>query len=794
MGEVVAVITTMQQWSIANCTVYLDDTDPLQVYAVPNSPRVALDAQGKPIFSLVQYRRPVDQVPEADRATKLGGGLLSFSIDLARTPDQDTQIKQAMSTDPYLQSLLAKPRTDGVDYSDWWNNQVHQDATQIVSRMQISALPVESGQVLVSVDGETGATPGEFVSTLAGAGDVSMTADERGAFSAKLTMDGATLLYDMLQKNIPGGIWVEYKLNFTARTDGVQMVCWCHTTQIYHAMQTQWQDLSQSGSYSDVTSGSDSYHTYDHSQQGTASDVIQKFALSIQAAGVTVTPTAGPDTIKPDVISQLTTQGMTMISQYLASTLLQSTNPQDFTTKDDPTVTTQLADGGGGRKYGGDSASMYSVRSVDETTLGDYNFTLDEKATLAWSVNPADTLSNILNGQNVTAFCTQVDLDEQFFHYADVEITCTTNFDTDPVDAVKVHMEYHGTNSSGPIDEVKDFVFSKSSSAPQTFSTYIAAPDQDSYTYSVEVFYTGSDKTYSFSGKSNETQLILDTDTLGVLSVQLQVGVADWTRYKSAEIVLTYGAGVTSTYTLNAGKQSDSCIAVIGQGTPVQYTYTVNWTDTSDQQIAGTPGQGTSGRLVLDEPLHQSMSIMVVPAGNFGPEDLLQRIVVALRYTDTANNYEQTATATFVSATDSFSWVVPLKDITLRKYEYQVSVFYSDGVTRLDQTWTPADATVLAVGDPYGYQVQFIPFRLASKWTLGTLHVEFADPAASISVAQDFPITDFTKPIFWRFRLGAVDRHTYTYQLTMYGSDPNAAGVVGPTVTDTREVVVLTTS
>jgi hypothetical protein len=202
------VITTTTQWDVADCTVYLDDTDPLQVYAVPNSPRIALDDKGEPIFSLIQYRRPVDKVPEADRATKLGGGILSFSVDLKRTDAQDAQIKQALSQDPQLQAQLAAPRSDGVDYSDWWNNQAGRDPSKIVEKMKISSLPVESGSVAVSIDAEDGSAPGEFVTTLAGAGTVSMTADERGAFVAKLTMDGATLLWEALQKNLPGLIWV----------------------------------------------------------------------------------------------------------------------------------------------------------------------------------------------------------------------------------------------------------------------------------------------------------------------------------------------------------------------------------------------------------------------------------------------------------------------------------------------------------------------------------------------------------------------------------------------------------
>ena len=790
------MITTTNPRTVSGCSVYVDDVDPLQVYAVPQSPQIALDPSGKPIFSLVQYRRPIDQVPPADRATKLGGGLLTFSVDLARTPDQDTAIREALAADPALQAQLATPATDRVDYSDWWNNQISRDVGKLTAAIKINALPVDGGSVAVTVDGEDQAHAGEFVTTLAGAGKVSMTGDERAAFSAKLTMDGAALLYDMVQKNL-AAIWVGYQLSFTSRLDGVQMICHADTLKLYNAMQTQWQSMSEQGSYSDTYSGGDETHTYDHQQSRSAANVVQKFAMDTETAWVKVIPTAGPDTIKPDTITQLTTTGWNMITQFLTQTLLQSTNPADFTTKDDPTVQTQLADGGGGRKYGGDDASSYSLRQVDETTLGDFNATFDEKATVSSSANPTDTLANILHGQDPKQFCTQIDLDPQFFHYADVQISCTTDFTKEPVDAIKIHMEYHGTAPTGPIDEVKDFLFTKADPAPKTFSTYIAAPDQDSYTYSVEVDYSGSTKTYSFAGKSNETELVLDTDTLGILSVGLQIGLVDWSRYKAAEVAMSYGdgsQGVNQTFTFTSQKQADSWVAVIGTQSVGDYSYTTIWVDNNDQQIKVPAATSNNRRLVIDQPLQQAMSILVVPAGTFGGNGQLSRIVTALQYQDTANHYEQSTTVTFTSAQDSQTWSVPLMNTALRTYQYQVNTFYSDGVTRLDPTWQPSSQTILVVGDPFGYQVKFLPIRLGSppgKWQLATLHVEFSDPAGNIDVVQDFSIQDFAAPILWGFRLASKDRHSYKYQLTLYSPDSSQAPVVQPTMTDDKEVVVL---
>lgn len=783
------MITTTGQRTVAGCTVFLDDTDALTVYVMPQSPHIALDADGNPLFSLVQYRRPLDRVPEADRATKLGGGLLTFSVDLARTAEQEAAIRAAVSADPGLQKLLATPAADRVDYSGWWANDIKGDVTKLAAALKLSAVPVEDGTVAVAIDGEpTGG--GEFVTTLVGAGKASMTGDERAAFVAKLTLDGAALMWDLIDKKM-ATIWVGYQFTFTSRLDGVTMVCHADTLKTLHATQEQWQDLSESGSYRDTYSGSSETHSYDHATSTSARDILTKIAIDTGSAWVKVIPSASNTVVTPEMLTQLSAQGWSLISNFLADKILDQTNPDDFKPGDDPKLTTQLADGGGGRKYGGDSVDSYKLKQVDETTIGNFDARFDEKATVTTTLGPTDNLSNILLGKPVSQFCKQIELDPQFFKYADVELTCTADFVNEPVDVVKAHLEYHGSSGANKIDTVKDFEFTKDATAPQIFSTYLAAPDQTSFSYAIDVFYRGSSKTMHLQGTGNATALVLDTDTLGILAVDLQVGIVDWTRFKAVQLDLTSGAASQS-FVLTPDKQSDTWIEVVGSAITQPYTYKVTWVDTNNQQIEQPPAQSNARRLVLDQPERESLSVTLVPAGSFGTGGLLSKIVTALRYQDPANNYQQNTTVTMTGDGDVKTWDVPLVNPKLRSFDYQVSVFYSDGLTRTDDKWITTDRTVLPVGDPYGWRVQFLPYLLknaAASWAFASLHVSFTDAEGHITVEQDFPITDFTQPVVWRFRLAAPERHGYSYQLTLYTSDQKQ--VVMDVVDETKEVVVL---
>lgn len=783
------MITTTGQRTVEGCTVFMDDTDALNIYVMPQSPHIALDADGRPLFSLVQYRRPLDRVPEADRATKLGGGLLTFSVDLARTAEQEAAIRQAVAADPGVQALLAAPATDRVDYSSWWATEIDGDLGKLAAALKISTVPVESGSVAVAVDGEPTAG-GEFVTTLVGAGKASMTGDERAAFVAKLTLDGAALLWDLVDKNM-ATIWVGYEFQFTSRLDGVTMVCHCDTLKTFDATQEQWQDLTESGSYRDTYSSSEETHSYSHASSTSARDIITKIALDTGSAWVKVIPSASTTVVTPEMLTQLTTQGWTLISNFLADKFLESTNPDDFKPGDDPTLTTQLADGGGGRKYGGDSVDSYKLKKVDETTTGNFDARFDEKATVTTTLAPNDNLSNILRGMPVSQFCTQIELDPQFFRFVDVELTCTADFVNEPVDVVKAHLEYHGVKGDNKIDTVKDFEFTKDATGPQIFSTYLAAPDQTTFSYAIDVFYRGSTKTMHLQGTGNGSALVLDTDTLGILAVDLQVGIVDWTRFKAVQVDVASGSAAQS-FVLTSGAQSATWVEVVGTSITAPYTYKVTWVDTNNQQIVQQPGQSTNRRLVLDQPERESLQVTLVPAGSFGEGGLLSKIVTALRYADPANSYQQSTTVTMTGDGDVKTWDVPLVNPQLRTFDYQVNVFYSDGLTRSDDAWITTDRTVLPVGDPYGWRVQFLPYLLKNatgSWAFASLHVSFTDAEGHIAVEQDYPITDFATPVVWRFRLAVPERHTYTYQLTLYTSDQKQ--VVMDPVTETKEVVVL---
>ena len=778
------MLTLTQYRDVAKCRIFRDDVDLLTHYVIPFTPTIALDETGKPIISLVRYRRDVSMLTDEERKTRLGGGILTMSTELAITPDQEKQIRDAISTDPTLQQRLK------IERRSWWVDQLREDPKKLAPALHINMMPIKDGTVSLSVLGETaGGTGNEFVGQLVGVGKVSMLGNNRASFMAKLTHDGAVALWTMLEKNLPA-IRVAYDLKYNHRLDAVTMVVWCDAKKSYNATQEMWQSLQEDASFSRRTSGNTTTLSSSHNENKSAGDVVQAAASASQASGVQIIPEADSSVVTPEQTEELIRVGNQMIADFLAGTILEFKPGEQAKFKDQPDLQTELPSYGD-TKYGHHGIKFYDLKKWDESMNVRLDHRFTSKAVLESTAGPNDNLANILQGQDPTKFRTEIELNAAFYQYMDVQVVCTADFDQDPVDLVEAHIAYNATSPQGPIDASKDFVFKKDS-PPQRFSTYIAGPDKKSYDYRYTVFYKETNAKLTVDGKSDESVLVVDTDRLGVLRVEIETGLIDWTKVKTALVKTAYGSGTAikqAEFTLTQQNPKEVWLEAIAKEVTDPYRYSVTFIDLENRQITAPEQTSTAKQLVINQPLQEDLEVAVIPAGEFGTDGLISRIAVALRYEDPANKYKADDTFILDDSKKTATWKVPLMNPDLRNYQFQTTVFYSDGVTRSDD-WRSTDNKVLAVGDPYGFRVQITPRLLKSPpYAFATIHLTFKDAPASILAEKTIEISDFTKPLYWRFRLGSPDRHTYKYQLTLFKDD--GSDVKLPETEASQEVLVL---
>jgi hypothetical protein len=222
-------------------------------------------------------------------------------------------------------------------------------------------------------------------------------------------------------------------------------------------------------------------------------------------------------------------------------------------------------------------------------------------------------------------------------------MVCTANFDEDPIDLVQAHLSYNATGSQGRIDNSKDFIFRKDS-AVQRFSTYLASPDKKNYDYEYTVFYKGGTDKLIVSGKSNESVLTLDTDRLGILRVESEAGLVDWERIRSVIVKMGYGGGLTrkeTEFTLTQAQPKQLWVEVIAREVTEPYSFQLTFIDNENRRIEVPEQISRSKRLLVNQPLQEDLEVAIVPAGEFGADGLISKVVVAFRYRDDPNNYNQ---------------------------------------------------------------------------------------------------------------------------------------------------------
>lgn len=773
------MITLTGQREIEGCAVYRDDVDPLAFYVLPQEPRIALDESGKPLLSMVWYRRDVADLTEEERRTRLGGGLLSASVELSATDGQLTEIRRQVAADPQVQHRLGAT----------WRGRFEGKEAKLAEALKISTLPVKDGTVQIGILGESpdGGQPGEFVTSLIGVGRVSMVGRQRASFMAKLSQEGAVLLWEMLERDL-AAIRVAYDLVFDHRLDAVRMSVWCDAQKTFHAVQEQWQHLNDDASFSQKTSGNTTTLRFGRDQSMNARDRIYSVAQASQTSGIEIIPEAGGDVVPPELIQTLTESGTSMIQDFLAATFLQWNPGEGFTVEEAPTLETELPEYQG-RKYGHHGIDYYNLRTWDESMQARLEYNFKTKAVIESHRGPNANLAGVLAGRDPNEFRTQVELDDDWYKYLDVEVVCTADFANDPVDLVKAHLAYSASGSQGRVDEVKDFVF-QPNTPPQHFLAYLADPRKKTYRYEYEVFYKGSDDTFTVRGETDETILVLDTDRMGVLQVDVMLGLVDWEKYRSVHVEMWYGSGGArkeTEFVLDKDRQEMRWNEVIARAVDEPYHYRTTFVDRNNQRLVLEPESSRSKRLVIAQPTQESLEVAIVPAGSFGGDGLISQVVAALRYRD--GDYRVDDVVTLAKAGDSKVWEVPLLNPDRRTYEYRTTVFYSDGVTREDD-WATTDKTVLALGDPFGYRVQIAPYLLKDRgYAFGTLHLEFDDREAQIHAEKTLEINDFGERLFWRFRLGAPGRHTYRYQLTLFTTDGDEVAL--PPAEADKEVLVL---
>jgi hypothetical protein len=702
------MLTLTNQLTIEGFTVFRDDQSKTQFYVEPGQPAIAMDG-GKPIFSLIVYRRDETRIdPTTAPKDDVGGGILTFTVELAVPPDKFRTIESKLRSMVYGDSST--------------------DASQDV---QLSYVDFFDGSVSVAIAGEGTADTGghEFVTSSVGNGKIAGVADNRKAIMVKLTQDGAALM-SQIEKLRTLPINVQYSLQFEHRLSGVTLHVWCDVSSSYTLVQSTYHEEHEEDT---------GFLGWSHNDVRTdkVTSAVETM-ISNRTAGVEVTP--GSSQITQDTIDSLAKFGEDMLSKQLEKVVDAKPPP--------------------------DSMDRTYLDKYATSVNSDLNFTLDEKLVLVQNYTPSANINNIFQRADAQSLVAYVDLRTAFFSVLQVPIRVNADFSTLPITHVVVTVTFRSRRPDGVAeDTVKSFDFADGSTI-QTFITYANSLKEVSYDWTATVHYKDSQDPFVFT-KGGETAnfLVVDVGTLGLIAVDIGLGLVDLTSFPEASVSLRYqsralGHLVEETFKLDKDHQTASWAAIIREESTGSYEYKVDWLRSSDKSIlTGEWTSSSSLRLKLDAPVPDHLSVSVISSGNFkdGAEPIIH-VGVSLHYADPDNGYTQDGTLDFTDEKQIQTWSVDLRNPQLRDYQYNYSIVYKGGLVKKvppDGSWLPGQPGFLVVGEKYGLEVTLYPMLLqyGDNDKVVQVDLKYSDDSNHINAVDSFVFNkDQSSSRTWRVR------------------------------------------
>jgi hypothetical protein len=750
------MLTLTNSTNIEGYTIFHDDGNPVEAmgprapkvpfkyYVLPKAPEIAKDAKGNPIFSLIVYRHPENRISPDATSKDMGGGILTFTVELG-VPDKDLQkIKTKLRELTYGESAA--------------------DPTQDVN---LDLVPFIDGTVSVAVAGESaGDAANEFVKSAVGTGKVSGIGNNQKAVMVKLSQEGATLMSQLERvRTLP--INVAYDLSFEHRLLGVTMHVWCDMNSSYTLIQ---EVLHQSDEYNSGYLGMSKNHVDTNKVTSVTETLVRN-----KTAGVEVVPATSQ--ITPDTLASLEKMGLDMLNKEIDKAVQASPPPADM----DRTYLTQY------------------LSSMDNN----FNFTLDRKMVLVQNFRPSANISNVFQRGKFEEMVAFIDLRDGFFNFLKVPVRVNADFKTLPLDSVTVTVTYNREKfGGGDREQVRQSFNFKDGATIQTFLAYANTLAEVTYDWDAIVHYRGSDQTFSVSSnRVKDDFLVVDVGTLGMIQVDLGLGLVNLDSFPAANVSFRYqsqalGKTVEAQFKLQKGEETAMWAEPVHENPVNGYEYKIDWLRKDGEILPGKWIKSSASRLRLDAPVPDQLKVSVICSGNFKDSgDQISQIGVSLRYTDPDNHYTQEGELVFTDDKAMQSWIVDLRNPDLRDYQYRYDIVYKDGmVKQIPESggWEAGQPGFITVGEHYLIRVDVFPALLTYTDASKIIQVDFmySDPGNNIDAHDSlvFSSQENAKKT-WRVRGVPGGPTNYTYQVHYY----SASGAVTSSqpVTQAAEVIVV---
>ncbi len=781
---------------IRGITLIRDYNDKSLVYYLPNSPRLSVEA-GQPLFQLLMYR-DIGDTASGPR----GGGFLIMTTDLGVPAGQLEQVRNEVSGRFGVQANLVP-------------------------------VPVKSGSVRVTVlDSGSIGTEGanreiRFVENVVAHTAPSLYADQRAAFTAELSKQGAVLLKAALRGEGTTPVVVVYDLQYIGLLPAYNVKITINFQQSYEHLRTRMQmntlwfktdidqemeTLRKSGAIKIEEVVYETETTEDAAARMTRLNALVKelaqwtfFKPGLNPGAVLATDrgTLQAYDATPDLTK--ITAGLTNTSRA-ALTGVGASEDAGAPRRPGAAVATGAVESGTATERPAMPAAPAEAPAAEQPTAveawnragrpqGAYmlrNLTQDERQTIEYelrqvtaverSIAPQGQIRMLEGATNLPGRILDVDLNAEFFKTIEGTITTTADLAAMGVAAANVKLRY-GVKESGQRWKDEDEAVLRAPGDTKAYRFFVDHLGTREIEYQVILTNRpdsaiGHDATTEESAWIPTTTRNLNINPLtfsSVLRVSLEAAMVDWAMVRQIQARIQYNdprSGISAADTKILTKDAPAALVPIRPKDPrvrdVAVDATFFYTDGTSETLKLHQDGGEP--FIINQPPDTTTVVDVTLTDAL---ERYKRVSVQLaRPGSTPPDVKQTITVGPESATGQWSFRrAEERDV---KFAYRVTSFLKDGAVR-EGEWITTDNPMLIVGDRaagvLAVKVMILGALADGDFRMAKVDLSYADAPSWADPNVEHIFQAGAPEFTWRVPMSRPDATSYSYKVTWFKTD-----------------------
>lgn len=676
---------------VGQTAYWADDRDPLQYYALPGEPTIAI-RDGKPVFKYVKYRNPIDR-PGGVK----GGGLLVMQAELALPAKDEAEIRRRIGE---------RLRAQGIPASQ-------------ANNVKLGRPGITRGKVNLIVAGEGG---GLLVQKVHAPTAPSLFGNNAVSIAVELNEFGAPVFEAALKGQGASLVIVGYELGFSAKLPQAHIVGTWNASAFAHFSQTineDWHYLAE-----------DSY-------EETVSDYLFKSESTLV-----------------EWLEQPTADGMTADQrEKMLANIEDSVNRQlqeGIKRNILEVIPPESRDVEALRERGIEDIK----RTVNSGRVASVRVEYKAEKVVEIPANPNAPLpafgSMVVGGKALKFddYAITVDADDPFFKSFGALFMINADFADLPIANVIAQVSYKGKTGQGA---AKTYTFKKPEDQYR-FEAFYDGGDGE-FTYSYDVSYKGQSKVFKSGPLKSKADVSLNVGDLGVWKVDIDVGDIDFEEVKQAQLTCFYKDGDIKkerTFIIDDKARSHKIREVIFKPRTEAWTYKVKYIMKDGREITVSDGTSDGDQLFVNDPFSAMRTISIRTKGDF--VNRIDQVFLDFEYEDSANGYRQSQSFAFSQDGVRFTdWSFPVVNEKLGTLKLRGQISYRDGSTPFEIPEKVVIGNVVMEGeDVLQLNVELVADLLDwEKLKLVMVKLSYEDLLNGINETDSIRLVEGTTPDPW---------------------------------------------